>query len=143
MTGGDLRRRRRPERRRGIRCRHRSDAVIRAPGRSDISLVSGTEDEWRNASIRAAPFANEANAAALAKSRDAVLTLQPVPLIVRRHLTSLHFPTPHFLPVFQWGRIPLVANLPLIIGSSITFITALIGIVRRGPAPLQGQPADM
>lgn len=120
-------------------------APIHLPGSSQVlGVVSGTENDWRNASISASPFPNPANDAALARSRDAVLTLQPVPFVVRRHLAAANLPVPVFLPTFQWGRHPLTANLPLIIGGSCAVILFFITLIRpRKAASLIGLPADM
>jgi hypothetical protein len=106
-------------------------APIHQPGSSQvIGVVSGRENDWRNASIRATPFPNPANAAALASARDAVLTMKPVPFIVRRKLASENLPVPVFLPTFEWGRHPITANLPLIVGGAFAMVIFIIASVR-------------
>ncbi|MES2477300.1 MAG: hypothetical protein V4640_16055 [Verrucomicrobiota bacterium] len=118
---------------------------IRQTGSSEvIGLVAGSEIDWQNASISAAPFPNPANDAALAQSSDAVLTLKPVPFFVRRQLASQNLPVPMFLPTFQWGRHPLSANLPLIIGGAFALISFLIALLQtRKRESFVGRPSDL
>ena len=109
-----------------------------------IGLVAGREIDWQNASISAAPFPNPANDAALAQSSDAVLTLKPVPFFVRRQLASQNLPVPMFLPTFQWGRHPLSANLPLIIGGAFAMISFLMALLQtRKRESFVGRPSDL
>lgn len=106
-------------------------APIHKPGSAEVTgMVSGVENEWRNASIRSTPFPNAANEAALAKAGDAVLTLKPVPFFVRHQLAEKNLTVPLFLPTFEWGRHPLTANLPLIVGGAVALVSLLIGLVR-------------
>ncbi|MBP7951840.1 MAG: hypothetical protein KA004_19515 [Verrucomicrobiales bacterium] len=120
--------------------KHSTSGTIYAPvhvpaSKEVLAFVSGTEVDWRNANIQTLPFPNAANEAAVARSGDAILSLQPVPLIVRREWADKGLSVPLLLSAFQWGRSPLAANVPLLLGGGTVFILCFIALLRR-PKPV-------
>jgi hypothetical protein len=104
---------------------------IHAPGSTEvIGIVVGSQNEWLNANIRRTPFKNEANEAAFAAASNSVLSLRPVPLIVRRHLASKNMPVPTFLPTYHWGNSVFSVTGDLIIGGGIFVITTIVGLMK-------------
>ncbi|MCB1094389.1 MAG: hypothetical protein KDN22_02310, partial [Verrucomicrobiae bacterium] len=119
-------------------------AAIHESGNENVmGVVAGRETDWQNASVRATPFPNAANTAALASARHAVLVLRPVPFVVRRQLASNGLPVSVFMPTFLWGNHPLAANLPLIVGGGcgVTFFLVILLWPQRDrePPPPPGQ----